>query len=640
MHDVRKSPQSPAPEWIPGLFFLIVALVLAGLAFSKLRFAIPLRLPFFTLAAGLFIAAGGFLSVALAAAARLRGPLEKKRFVRRGGKALGAIGERARQFLDRFRIAAANIDWRADWLPLFISLACNAAALACLWKAWPLAGLVPTLRFDEWTGGTLVGLAFPLLVLERRFAGMPEQKILASPFLTRLIRVLLFQLLGLASGYLLFGLGIGRAPAVLRGVLLFTALVACELLLRGLSYLFMPLPPLEKRQGHAASLAAGLLRWQRPSFKGMNAAIGRQFGIDLGRSWALDFIRRASIPALAGLAVFAWMLTGVSALDLSQRAVYEAFGRPQAVFHSGLHVYLPWPFGRLRPVEYGVVREIPIVFAAEDGTPPEAEAKSSQAETIEGAPPQTADRLWDESHPSEASYLVASNRNGRENFEIVNVDLQILYRVGLSDAAARDAVYSVDAPDALIRAATGRMLARYFARYTMTDVLGQNREQFIRGFQTELQSRLDTLSAGVEILGVVIEAIHPPPAAATAYQEVQASEIQSYIRVADSRAGAVAIVAQAQSDTTAMKDVAAGDAEEIVDQAKIDTALFAADVTAYQQYGAAFLFERRLTAVKNALQFSTPLTVIDHRIELGKMPTLDYRAAGAPPYIPQLDDEQ
>ena len=522
----------------------------------------------------------------------------------------------------------------------FHFLACNAAALFTLWKAWPLAVSVPTLRFDEWTGGALIGLAFPALVLERRFAAQPEHKVLAAPFLTRLLRVLLFELLGLALGYLLFGLGIGRAPAVLRGVLIFTALVACELLLRGLSYFFMPLPPPEKRQGHAASIAAGVLRWQKPSIKGMNAAISRQFGIDLGRSWALDFIRRAAMPALAGLVVFAWLLSGVSALDLSQRAVYEAFGRPQTVFHSGLHIYLPWPFGRLRPVEYGVVREIPIVFAAEDGTPPEAEATTNQRETIEGPPPATADRLWDASHPSEASYLVASNRNGRENFEIVNIDLQILYRVGLSDAAAYDAVYSVDAPDTLIRAAAGRMLARYFARYTMNDVLGQNREQFIRGFQKELQSRLDVLSSGVEILGVVIEAIHPPPAAATAYQDVQASEINSYIRVADARAIAVAVTGQAQSDSNDMRDVAAGDAQEIIDQAKVDTALFAADVTSYHQFGAAFLFERRLTAVKTALQAQVPLTVIDSRIEAGKMPTLDYRAGTANPYIPPSEDEE
>jgi len=51
---------------------------------------------------------------------------------------------------------------------------------------------------------------------------------------------------------------------------------------------------------------------------------------------------------------------------LSERAVYEAFGNPQGVSIPGLHVYLPWPFGRLKPVEYGVVHQIPIAFLDEE----------------------------------------------------------------------------------------------------------------------------------------------------------------------------------------------------------------------------------------------------------------------------------
>jgi regulator of protease activity HflC (stomatin/prohibitin superfamily) len=642
LHDVRKTPHRSGPELIPGTAFLVLALVLAGMALSRWSLVAPLKLPFFAFASVLFVVAGGFLSVTFTASARARGPLEKKAFVRKGAKHLHPVLERARRFTDRSRIHLVNIDWRGDWLPLAAAMLPCAAALFCLWRAWQLTGAAPSLRFDEWMGGAMIGLAFPVLVLERRFAGLSERNALAAPSLTRLIRLLLLELLGFALTCLFYGLGLPWALPVERAVLLFPALVAAELFLRACAYYFMPLPPLEDRQGHAGSLVAGLLRLQKPSLTGMNAAISKQFGIDLGRSWAIGFVRRASAPALIGLAVFAWLLSGVSALDLSQRAVYEAFGRPQTVFHSGLHVYLPWPFGRLRPVEYGVVREIPIVFASEDGTPPEVEARPGGQESIEGVPPAGADRLWDASHPSEASYLVASNRNGRENFEVVNIDLQILYRVGLSDKAAYNAVYNVEAPDALIRAAAGRMLARYFARYTMTDVLGQNREAFIRGFQKELQSRLDALSSGVDILGVVIEAIHPPPAAATAYQDVQASGIQAQIRVADARATAVAVVAQAQSDATDMKDIAIGNAEEIVDQAKIDTALFAADVTANRQYGAAFLLERRLTAVKDALQTRTPLTIIDSRIEPSQMPTLDYRATGSAPYVPPsaTDDEQ
>jgi regulator of protease activity HflC (stomatin/prohibitin superfamily) len=635
LHDIRKAVKPSKPGILPGLGFLFLAVGLAGAALSRWSLTVPDRFPLFTLAAGLFVVAGGILSVAFTVSARLRGRMERKTFTRTAGKFLKFIPERVRRAFGRVRIAIANVDWLGDWLPILFSLLLNAAAIFCLWKAWQLTSAPrSSLEFDEWAGGVLLATAFPVLVLERNYDARSARNMLAGPAITRLIRLVLLQLLALALSYLLFGLDLAWGITVERVLLLFSGLAACEFLLRDCSYFFMPLPDLENRSGHAGSLVLSVLQWRRPSIKGMNAAISKQFGLDLGRSWALGFVRRASVPALIGLVVFAWLLSGVSALDLSQRAVYEAFGRPQTVFHSGLHVYLPWPFGRLRPVEYGVVREIPIVFAPENGTPPAVETTPAAQETIEGPAPAAADRLWDASHPSEASYLVASNRNGRENFEIVNIDLRILYRIGLSDTAAYNAVYGVDAPDDLIRAASGRMLARYFARYTMNDVLGQNREQFIRGFQKELQSRLDALSSGVEVLGVVIEAIHPPPAAATAYQDVQASQIRSEILVADARAQAVTTTAQRQSDVIMMKNNATADAEEIIDKAKVDTALFAGDVTAYKQGGAAFLFERRLTAVKDALQLKTPLTLVDSRIAPNQMPTLDYRSGGGAPYVP------
>src|ERR1022692_1865299 len=82
LHNIRKTPQSLRPEWIAGLFFLALAILLAGLALSKWSLVVPLRPPFFALAAGLFVAAGGFLSVMLTVLARLHGPLEKRTHAR------------------------------------------------------------------------------------------------------------------------------------------------------------------------------------------------------------------------------------------------------------------------------------------------------------------------------------------------------------------------------------------------------------------------------------------------------------------------------------------------------------------------------------------------------------------------------
>ena len=627
-------------ELVPGLVFLGPALALTGMAFFKRGLPFHLQQLFLELAASLFVAAAGFLSAFLTDAARARGPFIPQRFVRKGAKPLPPALEFIRGTGDRMYVRIANVDWRGNWLPLLTAISLSAIAVALAVQSWRMAAPQPSLQADEWTGGILLTLCFPVLVMERRFAALPERSLRDSEALNRLVRLLLLNLVAFALTYLLRWLALPQAAILERIALLFTALVAAEIALRCASYYFMPLPPLDSRRSHAGSFVAGLIRLRPPSLSGMSASITRQFGIDLGRSWALRFLRRATIPALLGLAACGWLLTGVAALDISQRAVYEAFGRPQTVFHSGLHVHLPWPFGRLRPVEYGVVREIPIVFPAENGTAPEAEgiAATGSAGSVEGPPPASADRLWDASHPSEASYLVASNRNGRENFEIVNIDLRVLYRIALTDQAAYNAIYSIEAPDALIRAAAGRMLARYFARYTIPDVLGQNRELFIRAFQKELQERLNSLFSGIDILGVVIEAIHPPAEAAAAYQDVQAAAIRSVIQVSAAKGEATGTMQEAQSSATNLRDGAMAAAAELVNQAKVDTALFLGDVQASRQNGAAFLFERRLSAITSAIPEGVPLTIIDHRIGPAQMPTLDFRPSGrAPASVPDND---
>jgi regulator of protease activity HflC (stomatin/prohibitin superfamily) len=279
----------------------------------------------------------------------------------------------------------------------------------------------------------------------------------------------------------------------------------------------------------------------------------------------------------------------------------------------------------LRPVEFGEVREIPVAFGAEDGTPAETDSPLPPTDTdIEGLPPSGVDRLWDASHPSEASYLVASDANGRQNFEVINIDLRVMYRIGLSDQAAEQATYNLATPEDMIRAAAGQMLARYFARYTVLDVLGQNREGFIRGFQQELQSRLSALSSGIEVLSVVVEAIHPPPAAAPAYQGVQTAAIRSVLRIAEAKAEATETMNSAQSAATTLRNDATAAAAERVGAARTELALFGGDRQAHSVGGAAFLFERRLQRFNQVLA-RTRFTVVDHRIEKTSAPLLDLR---------------
>jgi regulator of protease activity HflC (stomatin/prohibitin superfamily) len=633
---ISQGPQAaPRPELFSGLLFLAIAIGLVGAPLYWTGLALYFRKLALGISAPALILAGAFLSAYFTARVKERGPCPVYRFNRSGAQSLIRPLEVLRTIFDRARANIANTDWLGDWLPSVLVTLASVGAFYLTYRAWTFVGVNPNGRLDQWLLGSLLGLCFPVLVVERRFASFPERSVSESPALCMLLRALLLNLLAFALSYLLLWQALPYAELLQRAALLLTDLIAAELLLRNTTFLFLPASPLELRRGRSESLLASLLRLQKPDFGTVGATMSRQFGIDLGRSWALQFIRRAALPSLAGLIIVGWLMTGVTSLDLSERSVYEVLGRPQGVLHSGLHVHLPWPIGQLMPVEYGAVREIPIVFPNETGSPVEGQASATPT-TIEGVPPESADRLWDSSHPSEASYLVASNRNGRETFEVVNIDIQILYRIGLSDQAAYDALYSTDNPEALIRAAAGRMLARYFARYTIPDVLGQNREQFIQGFQRELQGRLDAAASGVDVLGVVIEAIHPPSDAAGSYQEVQAAGIRAETAVARARSQALTDINQAQQQATTMRDDATASGNEMINQAKTDTALFASDVTAYHNDGAAFLLERRLASVGKSIHPSTPATIVDANITPAQMPVIDFRPPGSQPITPDM----
>jgi regulator of protease activity HflC (stomatin/prohibitin superfamily) len=360
----------------------------------------------------------------------------------------------------------------------------------------------------------------------------------------------------------------------------------------------------------------------------MGELIEQQLGISLSRSWALAFLRQAIPSAMLVLAVAAWLLTGMTPLQLNERAVYERFGVPVAILGPGLHVHLPWPAGTIRRVELGVLHKIPITQSAPVRSAPTQtiSAGSNRAPQVgaEEPPPAAVDRLWDQSHASEATYLVASASGGRQSFQIVNVDLRLVYRVGLNDDAAGMAAYRIAEPEQLIRAAAGRILAHYFASRTLLGVLDENRERFATELRTELQHELDSLSSGLDVVAVIIEAIHPPPGAARAYHDVQAAEIRAWTAIADQRGGAARSAGQAEQTAIEERNSAAIKAAEGVARAQAQGRLFEGDRLAYQEGGSAFLLERRFDRLRRGLAHGQ-LIVIDHRLSGQDAPTLDLR---------------
>ena len=512
--------------------------------------------------------------------------------------------------------------------------------VAMLFAVPALAGSLALLRapaepaFDplvpRLTGAGLIILAFPLLVLERLYANMAGELLPEAPQLERLLRLPLTACLALAAELILRSIGFIWAVRIEWVIGLLVVVVSLEMILRCVRIVFVPFAPIECRQSLADSaIAAALLRLRPPSLRNLNIAVRRQLGIDLSRSWALAFIQKAALPVFAGIGVFAWAVTGVTALSIDQRGVYERLGVPVTVLGPGLHVHLPWPLGQVRLVEFGVIHLLPIEFLLPGGADAEKSASvgandSEQVVGVEAAAPEDADRLWTDNHPFEGNYLIASEEDGRQSFQLVDIDMAVMYRVGLSEQAARSAAYRVTDIDELIQAVSGQLLVQYFTHNTLLDLLGRSRETFTAQFRSALQAQLDHFSTGIEAIGVSVEAIHPPPGAADAYHNVQAAEIAATTQISLRRGDATRSLNLAQQQAVAARNEASAAAAERLGEAQAQSVLFAGDRQAYAHGGYPFLFERWLDDLVKGLAAS-PFVVIDHRLTPQSMPALDLR---------------
>ncbi len=301
-------------------------------------------------------------------------------------------------------------------------------------------------------------------------------------------------------------------------VALLPALIMLELTLRALARMFLcrrlcprPLPAVSE------SVLAALITGG-PRSPGI--ILRTHLGLDFSRSWAVRFLSAALLPAAFGTGLLCWGLSGVKLIDLDQRGIYERFGAPVAVLGPGLHVLLPWPLGRLRPVEFGGIH------SRGDRRRSGGARRIEMTADAEAPAPLALNRLWESTHPGQAYYLVPSTGSGPQGFQSIATEIYVLYRVGLTDSAAMQSVYTVADPESLVRNGASRLVLRYFNSRTLEAVIGARRENVAGTLRDQLAADVDSYHAGIEIVSVLIEEIHPPTGAAAAYHAVQAAENQ------------------------------------------------------------------------------------------------------------------
>lgn len=472
-----------------------------------------------------------------------------------------------------------------------------------------------------------LALAFGLLVFERRLAQETAAQWPEAAQLAQLSRVAIACLV-ISAICLLFASAGSVWPlrlATLVGLL--PALVALEFLLRAALSLFSPRQPRLEPRLMAQSFVAGLLRWPPQPLQALQHELHNRFGIDLRQIWAFTYMRRAFLPVLLVVLAVGWALTGVHEVPLQGRGIYERFGKPVQVFGPGLHAGLPWPLGRVLNVENGVVHELATSVS---------EAASPELAAAEGPAPLIANRLWDASHVNDKSQVIASSRGDKQSFQIVNMDVRFVYRIGLTDQAALAATYnSADVPT-LIRSTASRILVHDFASRTLDELLGEQRTGLADEIGRAVQADLHTLDSGVEILATVVEAIHPPSGAANAYHGVQAAQIGAQALISRERGAASEQTNQALLQASTVRDQAQATAHEVNAGARAADLRFAAEQKAYASAGKAFVLEQYLGQLTQGLAHAK-LLILDHRLGADSAPTIDLRSFTLPadPSVPR-----
>lgn len=542
---------------------------------------------------------------------------------KRKGKDAGQEAEAAQADAPDARALLLALPWRPCAVPLLALVSLAFVALAWLRPAFEAnASLAQAPLFVA--GACALALAFGVLLVERIYAH--DGKRAASALaLSALLRVLLVAALGAAASVALSAYAAMSPTWLVRSVAVLSGAVAIELAARAAwAWFSAPVPQPDETWTLASTIAQTLRPRARP-LAALDEQLRARYGIDLRQNWALQSFARL-LPLTLGVMLLAgWLLGGVTILGPDQRAVYERFGAPVAVWQPGLHVGLPWPFGRARVIDNGAIHQL--IVSGSAGDDPAAGQRATPAAAAvpaDGRTPVQLDRLWDVAHPWETTQVIAGTSSDQQAFQVVSADVRLDYRIGLSDAAARAALYRAVDLDQTVRAIANREVVRYLASRTLPALLDTPQTAMAATLRGVVQHELDRAIGGIEVVAVVIESVHPPAGAAAAYHGVQAAQIRAEASVVEARGFAAATVGGAQRE--ALEAIAQGSANgaDALAAARVQQASFDADVIAQGLGGPAFAFEYYLHALQKGLQ-NANLTVIDDRLASGNRATFDLR---------------
>lgn len=442
---------------------------------------------------------------------------------------------------DDMRIAAKRLKLLYKFMIPAVSLLVGAAMLGIgiirfnASKSHMAAWTAPEAR--GWSIAFGFGVAFIGFLFARYMAGMAKQKVWAN----------LRGGSGAAVGAALVGLAmvVGQFVDVLGPDVVLRYLIVAfpiamialggEIFLNFLLDLYRPRKPGEFPRPAFESRVLGFVAAPDRIAESIGEAINYQFGYDVSGSWFYKLVQRAVWRLLLPVALLSlWAMSTLAVVRPHEKGMVLRFGKFQRIVEPGLNFKWPWPIETIEVPEFAkrdpqgkvlyTSRTVTGVRSVDIGTTPPEPGKPV---------------LWTNDHAGkEIMFLVQPwnihEDSGSKDLAVLSAEIPLHFTV--TDILAYEMLGPPELRDDLLKAVAQRAVMQYFSTLSVGDLLAADRTAVRRELARRIEAAFAGVNpdstgkprgAGVGILFVGLDDVHPPKETAALYEGVVQAEQKS-----------------------------------------------------------------------------------------------------------------
>lgn len=298
-------------------------------------------------------------------------------------------------------------------------------------------------------------------------------------------------------------------------------------------------------------------------------------GITMRSLWSLRLIKQLLPGAILGVALLCWLSTCFCQIEAHQEGALFRLGKLQDhTLQPGLHMTLPWPFDQVDIYNTRSVNRVSIGYIATGDQ----------------------DNIWTETHGGEEYLLLLGGGN-----EMVSINLQVEYCIEDLLSYIRTSA----SPESLLQAQAYEIVTARTIATDLDTLLAADRESFSETFRQELTQRIAPYGAGLKIVNVVLESIHPPVDIADVYQDIISAGIDAeYIRI-NAQAAAATRITKAEQEKSQTVSTARSEQHELIGNAQAAVTEFMASAAADKEYRDEYRFYKYINAITQTYSGST-----------------------------------